>query len=141
MTDLDLINDIERIAPKPFSFSAPYWEASREKRLLVQFCLDTGQYQFPPRPVSLFTGRANLEWREVSGKGEVFAHTIARAAPSALRQAVPFAIATVTLDVGVNVIGNIVDIAPERVTVGMPVVSAWAPQTDGTHLLMFRPKP
>ena len=71
---------VKREAPKPRSYSKPFWEATREKKLIVQYCRKTGQYQFFPRATSLFTGRPDLEWREVSGKGEIFSFTIARRA-------------------------------------------------------------
>ena len=61
-------------------FTEPYWEGTKQKKLLVQYCKPTGKYQHFPRPVSIFTGRRrDLEWREVSGKGVVYSYTITRA--------------------------------------------------------------
>ena len=108
-----MLNDtlsVKREAPKPRSYSKPYWDATREKKLLIQYCRKTGQYQFFPRATSLFTGRpSDLEWREVSGKGEIFTYTVARRAREPFQGHEPFFIATVTLDVGVNVLGNVVN--------------------------------
>ena len=57
-------------AIKHFDFSEPYWEGTRQKKLVIQYCKATGKYQHFPRPVSIFTGRRrDIEWREVSGKG------------------------------------------------------------------------
>ena len=61
-----------------YGFSRPYWEATREKKLLIQYCRASGKYQHYPRPVSIFTGkRRDLEWRQVSGKGELYSYTVA----------------------------------------------------------------
>ncbi len=46
---------------------------------------------------------------------------------------------SVTLDVGVNFIANIVNCAAEELKVGMKVKPYWHPLEDGTHLLMFQP--
>ena len=61
---------------KHFDFSEPYWEGTKQKKLVIQYCKATGKYQHFPRPVSIFTGRRrDIEWREVSGKGVVFSWT------------------------------------------------------------------
>jgi len=135
----DTLN-VKREVPRMFSFSRPFWEATRDKKLFIQFCRTTRQYQFYPRPVSIFTGRRDLEWREVSGRGEIFTFTTAWRGPAPFRGHEPYLIATVTLDVGVNVIGNIVNCGLDEISVGMKVRPFWAPLPDGLHLLMFEPE-
>jgi uncharacterized OB-fold protein/zinc transporter ZupT len=86
-------------AIRHFDFSEPYWQASKQKKLVIQYCKVTGKYQHFPRPVSIFTGRRrDIEWREVSGKGKVFSFTIAHRGPPAFQGAEPYAIASVTID-------------------------------------------
>lgn len=138
-TSQDRLFDIARAVPKKLPISAPFWEGTREKKLMIQYCRDTGQYQFFPRPVSVFTGSNNLEWREVSGSGEVFSFTIARVGRGGFADAVPFIVATVLLDEGVTILSNIVDCDIDQVEIGMKVKPAWAPLEDGTNLLLFRP--
>lgn len=131
---------VKREAPKPRSFSRPFWEATREKKLLVQYCRASGKYQFFPRATSIYTGRRDLEWREVSGKGTIFTYTVARRAREPFQGHEPFFIATVTLDVGVNVLANVVHCSLDEMRIGLPVVPFWAPLPNGTHLLMFQPE-
>jgi uncharacterized OB-fold protein len=133
---LSLRRDIRHV-----EFSAPYWEASREKKLLIQYCKATGKYQHFPRPVSIFTGRIrDIEWREASGAGTVFSWTIAHRGTAAFRGVEPYAIVDVMLDVGVKVIANLVHCGADQVAVGMKVVPYWHKLEDGTHLLMFQPE-
>jgi uncharacterized OB-fold protein len=134
------IRKIEREPLTPFFFSRPFWEATRQKKLVVQFCRRTGQYQFYPRPTSIFTGRRDIEWREVSGRGEVFSFTVARLGRGPFHGHEPYLIATVRLDVGVNVIGNVVNCSIDDIHIGMKVIPYWTPVPDGTHLLMFEPE-
>ncbi len=131
--------DVVREPPTPRSFSRPYWEGTRQKKLLLQFDPRSGKYQFFPRANSLFDGHRALEWREVSGKGTVFTYTIARRGPPSFRGKEPYLIATVTLDVGVNIIANIVHCGLADIAIGMKVKPYWLPLANGTHLLMFEP--
>lgn len=139
----DLLDDTSgvRRAIRPSSFTQPFWAATREKKLVLQYCRATGKYQHHPRPTSIFTGRkSDIEWREVSGRGEIFSWTLVRRGPPAFRGHEPYAVASVTLDVGVNVIANLVHCTPQEVFIGMKVVPFWLPIDDGMHLLMFQPE-
>ncbi len=125
---------------KPFGFSKPYWDATRQKKLLLQYCKATGKFQHFPRPVSIFTGKKrDLEWREASGRGEVFSYTVTHRGLPAFRGHEPYAVVSVTLDVGVNFIANIVDCSEQELRVGLKVKPYWKPLEDGTHLFMFQP--
>jgi uncharacterized OB-fold protein len=125
---------------KHAEFTMPYWAASRDKKLVIQYCKATGKYQHFPRPVSIFTGRRrDIEWREVSGKGKVFSYTITHRGMPAFRGHEPYAIVNVTIEEGVNIITNIVNCKAEDLAVGMAVKPYWHPLEDGTHLLMFQP--
>ena len=85
--------------------------------------------------MSIFTGRRrDIEWREVSGKGVVFSYTITHRGTPAFRGAEPYAVVSVTLDVGVNFIADIVNCTAEELKVGMKVKPYWHPLEDGTHL-------
>ncbi len=130
---------VSREPPKPRMFSKAYWDATREKRLIVQYDKRSGRYQFFPRATSIYDGRRDLEWREVSGKGEIFSYTIAYRARPPFQGHEPFVIGLVTLDEGVNVMANIVRCAQDEVKIGLRVKPFWAPLANGTHLLMFEP--
>ena len=73
---------------KHFDFSDPYWEGTKQKKLVLQCCKATGKFQHFPRPVSIFTGRRrDIEWKEVSGKGTVYSYTITERGTPAFRGA------------------------------------------------------
>jgi uncharacterized protein len=130
---------ILRESPKPRSFSKAYWDATREKRLLVQYDKRSAKYQFFPRATSIYDGHRDLDWQEVSGKGEIFSYTIAYRARPPFQGHEPFVIGLVTLDEGVNVMANIVHCDRDRLNIGLRVKPFWAPLSNGTHLLMFEP--
>jgi uncharacterized OB-fold protein len=130
---------VPRAPIHPANFSRPFWEATREKKLLVQYCPKSGKYQFFPRPVSLFTGRRHLEWREVSGRGTIYTYTIANLGLGPFRGHEPYVVAIVDLEEGCRIMANVVHCTAEQLAIGLAVVPFWAPLPDGTHLLMFQP--
>ncbi len=136
----DTLN-VKREPPPARSYSKPFWEATREKKLVIQYDTQAKQYQFYPRATSIHTGRrSKLEWREVSGKGEVFSFSVIRRARPPFEGNEPFVLAVVTLDEGVNVMGNLVHCTVEEIKIGLKVKPFWAPLPNGTHLLMFEPE-
>ena len=132
--------DVPREAPKWRSFSKPFWDATREKKLLLQYDLTVGKFQVYPRATSIYTGKLNLEWREASGRGAVHSFTIARRARPPFQGKEPFFIAVVTLDEGVNMMGDMVDCGLDEMKIGLRVKPFWHPLPDGTHMLMFTPE-
>lgn len=138
MTEFNDLSTLDRPLPVERSFSKPFWDATREKRLLLQYDRVAQAYQFYPRPISIHTGRAsNLEWREVSGRGAILSYTVARRALPPFRGQEPFWLALVTLDEGVNIMANIVGCPQDRMAKGLRVSPHWAPLSDGRHLLLF----
>ena len=115
----------------------PFWQAAQEGRLVVQYCPDTGQYQHYPRPVSLYTGKRNLEWRAVSGKGTIYACTTIRIPGPGLEGRLPLPVATVELDEGVRMIANIIDTDPSDIAIGRRVEVAWDRIGDGFQYPAF----
>jgi uncharacterized OB-fold protein len=132
---LDVIRDVPPMRP----FSQPFWEGTREKKLLLQYDPDSDRFQFYPRPASIVTGKRNLVWREVSGEGTVFSFTIARRARPPFKGHEPFFIAVVELPERVQIMGNLVNCPDGRMKIGLRVKPYWQPLADGFHLLMFQP--
>ncbi len=136
------LNDTLAVARvlKPYSFSLPFWDATREKKLLIQYCRASGRYQHPVRPTSIYTGRrSDLEWREVSGRGTLYSWTIADRGPPAFRGHEPYAVASVMLEEGALFIANLVHCSRDALLEGMKLVPSWHPLGDGRHLPMFQP--
>lgn len=107
-----------------------FWEGTKQGKLVLQYCRDSGRFQHYPRPVSIYTGSRNLEWREVSGRGEIYAVTVIRVPGPGLEGRLPLVVATVELEEGVRILGNILGAAPESVKIGQKVKLAWDRITD-----------
>jgi len=125
--------------PRPTAISAPFWEAARQGRLLLQYCSRCQKYIFYPRPYCIRC-LGELEWREASGRGRVYSFTIVRRpATPAFADKVPYVHAIVELEEGVRMTANIVGCRPEEVRVDMPVRAVFEPAGDDISLVQFAP--
>lgn len=118
--------------PQPTPVSAPYWQAAREGRLVVQRCTACGHLQLYPRSLCTRCSGERLEWLDVSGRGRVKTFTVIRRAVSAAYEPdVPYVVALIALDEGPTLMSNVVGCAPEAVRIGAPVrvrFDAWTPE-------------
>lgn len=117
-----------------------FWDGARRGKLMLQFCTETKRFQHFPRPVSLFTGRKTIEWREASGYGTVYSWTVTRSPWPGHEQRVPYICAYVELDEGVRFLCNLVDCDENEVEIGMPVEVRWDRLTDAITFPDFAPR-
>src|SRR5437016_5339502 len=95
------MTDPDRPVPTPDAATAPYWQAAREHRLLLPRCLDCGRHHFYPRTLCPHCASPRIEWREVSGRGQVYSFTIVHRPPSpAFAADVPYVLASIALEEG-----------------------------------------
>lgn len=99
----------------------PFWDGIAQGKLVLQYCTVAGRFQHYPKPVSSYTGRRTLEWREVSGKGVIYAATVVRIPGPGVEGRIPLCVATVELDEGVRIIANILNCEPAELAVGKRV--------------------
>lgn len=130
----------DRIAPPASPLTAPFWEATREHRLLLQWCTACEQPVFYPRAVCPRCLGTELEWRESPGAGTVHALTVEhRPQQPGLASLAPYAVVLVELDEGVRMLTNVVGTDAAGVAIGLRVQVAWEPLPDGRNLPVFEP--
>lgn len=130
--------NITRPLPSPEPETAPFWEGANSHKLLIQRCVNCQRHQFYPR---FFCGACagDVEWVQTSGNGQVHSFTIVRQnGTPPFDGLVPYVLALIDLDEGVRMMGNVVDIAVEDVTIGMPVEVGFLTVTDTVTLPIWR---
>lgn len=126
--------------PTPTELSAPYWEGLRERRVRIQYSPSSDTWVFYPRRLAPGSLADDLEWRTISGRGEVFTFTIARRPTvPAWREELPQLLAVVRWDEGPHVVTELVNVTADRVHVGMRVRPVFA-ERDGQVLLHYEPE-
>jgi hypothetical protein len=117
----------------------PFWDGTKDGRLLLQRCTACGRHQFYPRWFCATCAGA-VAWIEAAGTGEVHSFTIVRQnGTPPFDELVPYVLALVELDEGVRMMGNVVDVAVDDVKIGMPVRVTFLPETGGVVLPMWVP--
>jgi len=92
----------------------------REGRFMIQRNTLTGEHVFYPRTLSPGDGTGDLAWVEASGRGIVHSTTVARRRPE---KGGDYNICLVTLEEGPRLMSRVIEIAPEEVKIGMPVMA------------------
>lgn len=130
-----------RMEPPISPGAEPFWEATRECRLVLPWCLACERPFFYPREVCPLCLGTAIAWRPATGTGVVYSFTIEnRPATAGFSMGKPYVVALVELDEGVRLMGNIVGCPPEKTEVGMPVSVTWEALSDGRHLPLFEPR-
>ena len=129
------------LEPAPASEeSAPFWDATREQRLVLPWCADCDRAFWYPRVVCPRCLGDAVEWRPASGDATVYAVSVHhKPGPGRVPEDGPYAVALVELPEGPRLLSNVVGCPPDDVAVGMPVRLTWHPLSDGRHLPQFTP--
>ena len=114
-----------------------YWEGVKRQELLLQQCKGCGNRLHPPRPMCPKCRSLDTEWIPSKGKGTVHSWVVYRESPHPGFKA-PYAVVLVELEEGVRVVSNLVDVAPEEVSIGMPVEVVFDEVTEEVVLPKFR---
>ena len=115
-----------RIEPTPTPLSQPFWDATRDRRLLAQRCAMCDRYVWYPREHCPGCLRSELEWVELSGNGTIYTFNVMRKPGNPMMaDAVPYVLALVDLDEGVRMTTNIVHVSPEEVIAENPADAAY----------------
>ncbi len=118
----------------------PWWRAASQHRLVVQRCTACGHTRLPPAPVCPACRSADSDWKDVSGRGEVYTYTVVHR-PVAAGQSLPYVIAVIALEDagGVRIISNLVGVDLQHLTIGLPVEIVWEDMSAELSIPRFRP--
>ena len=128
------------VVPGMTELTAPYWDAAREGRLVVQECGACRQVWHPPLHRCPHCHAAGPGWRQVSGDGTVYTYTVVRHPTHfAFADKIPYVIAIVELAEGPRLLTALTGVAPHEVHAGMPVRVVFHGVADGVTLPYFAP--
>ena len=127
-----------RFEPPVSEAAGPFWDATRQERLVLPWCTSCERAIWYPREVCPGCLGTDLEWRPAGGEGVVYACTVEHKSQTRALEA-PYVVALVELDEGVRLLSNVVGCPPEQVAVGDRVRVTWEPLSDGRRLPLFEP--
>ena len=125
--------------PQPTEEAQPFFDALKERRLVVQGCSNCGALQHPPRAMCGSCQSMAFQWAEMSGKGVVYSYVVThQAVHPALVGHTPLATVEVELAEGPHITSNLVDVPPQAVTIGTAVEAVFEEVAAGVVLVLFR---
>lgn len=125
--------------PQPAPEAQPFFDALHEGRLVAQRCRHCDALAHPPRALCPACHRKDFDWPVLSGKGEVYSYVVThQAIHPAFAGHTPLATVEVALAEGPRLVGNLLDVPPEEVAIGMPVVACLEQVAEGVVLPYFR---
>lgn len=122
-----------------------FWEGMSAGELRIQRCADCGTLRHPPGPMCPACGglqqrgSANPGYVVAAGTGTVFSYVVHHHPPVPGKR-LPLVIALVELDEGVRVLGEMTDVRPDQVRIGMPVQIEYLRIDDDLTLPAWRPR-
>jgi uncharacterized OB-fold protein len=133
---------VDLVSLAPDTYTAPFWEACAEHRLIAQRCAGCQQVRQPPGPFCPRCRSTDYDWLPLSGRARLYSYTIVRhALIPMLRPHLPMAIAVLeAVDApSVRLVANLVDLDVADVAIGMELEIVWEDVSPGVTVYRFRP--
>lgn len=127
--------------PKVTPETRRFWEAAKQRRLMVQCCQECHRYYFYPRPLCPGCLSRRVSWEHVSGRGHLHTFVINHRPPRNFPIVEPYVIGIVELEEGPRLMSHLVGIEPSPMSIrcDMPVEVVFEDITDEITLPKFRP--
>ncbi len=125
-----------RFAPPQSEAGTPFWDATKERRLVLPWCADCGRAHWYPRGFCPSCLSEAIEWRDAAPEGTVHAVSV-QPKPNhpGLADRAPYAVVLVDLADGVRMMLQCSTAEdPDAIVVGDPVRIGWEELPDGRHL-------
>ncbi|CAB4725324.1 MAG: hypothetical protein F2754_14585 [Actinobacteria bacterium] len=131
--DAPSVDTVPWVPPIADQFTEPWWQACRERRLLVRACATCGRTHFPPRPACPHCWSDQVSWHQVTGLGSLYTYSVVRENDLApFGASLPYVPAIVALDEGPRLMTSIVDSSSLTIAVDARVEVVFVDRGDWT---------
>jgi uncharacterized OB-fold protein len=124
------------------TWTEPFWQAAKERKLTAARCADCGHFRMPPSPFCPQCQSQKLNWPDLPGTGTVYSFTICTHSP--FPDVPDFTYVPVVVDLdgapGARLVSNLIGLPADEVKIGLQVVVDWNPICDGWLLPIFKRK-
>lgn len=116
----------------PDGLSQPFWDGTRQGKLMIQKCGGCGAHQWGPEWICHRCHSFDLDWAEVKGRGRIYSYEKPHhPVHPALVGHGPYIIVLVELDgVNVRMLGNLLGDPAQAVEIGAEVEAVFEPHDD-----------
>lgn len=128
--------DLPTIEPE----TKPFWDALKERKLLLGKCNGCGRVHYYPRPMCPHCWSEDVSWVEAAGRGVLYTwSTVFVNDLPPFNAKLPYIAAQVDLAEGVRITTIIVDAEPAQLRIGMAVDIEFEPISEDVTIPVFRP--
>ena len=128
--------DLPTIEPE----TKPFWDALKERKLLLGKCNGCGRVHYYPRPMCPHCWSEDVSWVEAAGRGVLYTwSTVFVNDLPPFNAKLPYIAAQVDLEEGVRITTIIVDAEPAQLSIGMAVEIEFEPISEDVTIPVFRP--
>ena len=125
--------------PEMEGLTKEFYDFCRQGELRFQRCSNCNAFRHVPREICSECNSFDWQWVASSGRGSVYSWTVVeRALHPDFIDATPMAPVIIELEEGVRMLSNIVNMAPQNLTMGMPVQVEFKAVTDTVTLPLFQ---
>ena len=129
--------DLERFP----DYEQGFWQGTRAGELRIQRCAACGRLRHLPTPMCPGCSSLEYDWTTVSGRGVVYSFVIVRhpVHPAIReREQTPYNICMIELEEqeGLRVCSNVLHVAPEDISIDMPVRVSFIPTLDDPDVVL-----
>lgn len=131
------------VLPRPNEVDQAHWDGLKRHELLIQRCTACSTFVWYPAEVCPSCHDLTLAWTPVEPAGTVYSFTVQhQRTGSRFDTEIPYIAAVVELREATGVLmgARLIDLDPDGVRIGLPVVGEWLDVNDDITLLRFRPK-
>jgi uncharacterized OB-fold protein len=126
-----------RPRPRPTPFTEPFWQATAQRRLVVQRCEACGRWRWPPQLACPECLSESATWDDTSGTGTLYSYSVVHRGVDRARFPGTYVLAIVELDEGVHLLTNLVDCNPSALAIGARVHVVYQPLDDDFTVYPF----
>jgi uncharacterized OB-fold protein len=108
-----------KVSFAPFTKVSKFVDFLDEGKIKGTVCKKCGTFHFPPRGDCVQCPSSEIEWKEISGKGELVTYTTIHAAPQGFEDDKPYTLAMVDLEEGGRALGWIEGLSEDALSIGM----------------------
>jgi uncharacterized OB-fold protein len=126
-----------RPLPRLDTLNRPFWEGTKQRKLLLQHCPACHDTRFPPAPLCPKCLADGQTWIEACGRGTLESWIdMHRAYWDGFKDSLPYRVCLVRLEEGPLMVSNLVD-GTDALTVGRSLKVVFDDVTDGVTLPRF----
>jgi uncharacterized OB-fold protein len=119
--------------------SRAFWDAARERRLLIGRCRDCGRAHHYPRPFCPTCWSDDVVLEDASGRAVLYTYsTVFVNDLPPFRDKLPYVAAAVDLEEGPRLLTNVVGCEPDELAIGMALEVDYEQLTDEITVPVFR---